>query len=99
MSKGILPKSQKPDAAPARQQETPCYDRLVAELAALECVLGTLQANSLSDGQTGSVASAELVLRDSLNRLTTRAGDVLTMQERVVTVRKSRTNREEVSHV
>jgi hypothetical protein len=77
------PKSRKSAAAPVLTRvDTPdCYDPLVSEIATLECVLATLVAWDLSDGEKPSIGSAELVLRQSIERMHDIVHDVLTIQE------------------
>lgn len=65
-----MPKSNvaqiRPESTPA---EKPVYDRLVTEVATLECVLATLVAFDMCDAEKPSIGSAELVLRESIKRL------------------------------
>jgi hypothetical protein len=71
---------------PARVDAPDCYDPLVSEIATLECVLATLSEWDLAGQPTGNgchIASAELVLRDSIKRLHNLVGDVESMQSRI----------------
>jgi hypothetical protein len=55
------------------------YDRLVCEIANLECVLGTLSEWDLAGKPTGTecrIGSAELSLRGSISRLHALLGSV-----------------------
>jgi hypothetical protein len=60
-----------------------CYDRLVVQIATLECVLGVLEQWDLSGRPTGKdcrIGSAELVLRQSIEALHYLNGDVENLQ-------------------
>jgi hypothetical protein len=67
------------EAVPTQKPESPVYDRFVSELAALECVLATLERWDLSGRPTGTgcqIGSAELTLRQTIARLHDLSGDV-----------------------
>jgi hypothetical protein len=72
-----------PRDPPSRAETPECCDRPVAEIATLELVLATLSEWDLSGRPTDNschIGSAELVLRESIQRLNNLVGDVETIQ-------------------
>jgi hypothetical protein len=58
-----------------------CYDRLVSEIATLECVRAALSEVDSPDNKSGNISSAELVLTQMIARLYRLSDDVMSMQE------------------
>jgi hypothetical protein len=79
------PKKCPKSAAVPETKTLDCYDRLVSEIATIECVRATLSEWDLSDrtDKDGNIANAELVLSESLKRLCDIVGDVESMQSRI----------------
>jgi hypothetical protein len=79
-SHATTPKNRSADA-----QSRDCYDRLVSEIATLECVRATLSEwdQSDRDDKSENISSAELVLTNLIKRLYGLARDVEKLQDLV----------------
>jgi len=84
MAKSDSTLKKRPKSAAAPETKTlDCYDRLVSEIATLECVRATLSEWDLAGQPTDDgcrIGSAELVLRQSITRLHELVGAVENMQ-------------------
>lgn len=78
------PKNRAYSAAKLELKTFDCYDRMVSEIASLKCVLNVLEVHDLSGGRCGQIASAELVLRETIDRLDELSGDVENLKDAAI---------------
>lgn len=80
----IRPDLPREPAPPTQKPASNCYDRLLVQIATLECVLATLSEWDLSGQPTDrsrKIGSAELVLRESIKALHDINADVSSLEE------------------